>query len=176
VARYILTGTPGAGKTALLRLLERRGHAVVEEAATDVIALMDAQGLAEHWLAPHFIDAIVGLQKQRQLAAPADGFFDRSPICTWALAEFLGREPSPTLKGEIERIEAEQVYERRVFFIENLGFVTPTAARRISFEDALRFEQVHAEAYRRFGYQLVLIPPGDLEARADQVLANTPFQ
>ncbi|MDP3870160.1 AAA family ATPase [Phenylobacterium sp.] len=54
--------------------------------------------------------------------------------------------------------------------------VTPTAARRISYEDALRFEQVHIETYRRLGYDLVCIPPGDLEARADQVLENTPFQ
>ncbi|WP_310541596.1 AAA family ATPase [Phenylobacterium sp.] len=63
-----------------------------------------------------------------------------------------------------------------MFFVQNLGFVTPTAARRISYEDALRFEQVHIETYRRLGYDLVFIPPGELEARADQVLANTPFQ
>ncbi|MBM0260113.1 AAA family ATPase, partial [Micromonospora sp. 4G55] len=36
---YILTGAPGSGKTAILRQLEIDGHAVVEEAATDVIAL-----------------------------------------------------------------------------------------------------------------------------------------
>lgn len=34
---YILTGAPGAGKTAILRLLEANGYPVVEEAATDVI-------------------------------------------------------------------------------------------------------------------------------------------
>ena len=78
--------------------------------------------------------------------------------------------------SELERIEAGRVYEPQVFFIRNLGFVTPTAARRISHEDALRFEAVHIEAYQRFGYDLVMIPPGDLAARADQVLANTPFQ
>jgi hypothetical protein len=37
--RRILTGTPGAGKTSILRLLERLGHSIVEEAATAVIAL-----------------------------------------------------------------------------------------------------------------------------------------
>ena len=31
--RYILTGTPGAGKTAILRALETEGFDVVEEAA-----------------------------------------------------------------------------------------------------------------------------------------------
>jgi predicted ATPase len=32
---YILTGPPGAGKTAVLRQLEIIGYAVVEEAATE---------------------------------------------------------------------------------------------------------------------------------------------
>lgn len=175
MTRYILTGAPGAGKTALLRLLERRGHAVVEEAATDVIALEQALGRDEPWTDPGFIDLILALQRRRQTAV-GSGFFDRSPVCTWALSVFLGLAPSAALRAEIARIEAEGVYERRVFFLQNLGFVTPTAARRISFEDALRFEQVHAETYRRLGYDLIFIPPGGLEARADQVLENTPFQ
>jgi hypothetical protein len=45
---YILTGTPGAGKTAILRLLEVNGHAVVEEAATDAIALSNEEPWYEH--------------------------------------------------------------------------------------------------------------------------------
>lgn len=45
--RHILTGTPGSGKTTLIRLLERQGHAVAEEAATDVIALEQALGTSE---------------------------------------------------------------------------------------------------------------------------------
>ena len=42
--KFILTGAPGAGKTALVRQLERDGFAMVEEAATDVIALEQAKG------------------------------------------------------------------------------------------------------------------------------------
>lgn len=52
--RFILTGTPGAGKTVLLRQLEQDGFGVVEEAATDVIALQQAQGIAEPWTDPGF--------------------------------------------------------------------------------------------------------------------------
>jgi hypothetical protein len=36
--RYIITGAPGAEKTAILQELKVRGYAVVGEAATDVIA------------------------------------------------------------------------------------------------------------------------------------------
>ena len=65
--RYILTGTPGSGKTTILRALATRGHAVVEEAATDVIAAAHAAGdpAPERW--PEFVDQIVALQKRRQL-------------------------------------------------------------------------------------------------------------
>ena len=64
--RYILTGTAGTGKTAMLRYLEPDGYSVVE---TDIIALQQAQGVAEPWSHASFIDAIVNLQRERQLRA-----------------------------------------------------------------------------------------------------------
>jgi hypothetical protein len=42
--RFIITGAPGAGKTAIIRQLELDGFSVVEEAATDVLAAARAQG------------------------------------------------------------------------------------------------------------------------------------
>ena len=71
--RYILTGAPGAGKTAILRRLELDGFSVVEEAATDVIVLSQAQGVAEPWTHRSFIDAVVDLQRQRQLRVHRGG-------------------------------------------------------------------------------------------------------
>jgi predicted ATPase len=171
--RYILTGAPGAGKTVLVRALEVEGHAVVEEAATDVIALAHARGVAEPERDPVFIDTILDLQRRRQMAAAAwpgsVQIFDRSPICTYALSLFLGYPPSAALTEELDRIERERVYEPRVLFVENLGFVTPTAARRISFAASLDFEAVHRRAYADLGYDLVSIPAGTLAARLEQV-------
>jgi predicted ATPase len=172
--RYILTGAPGAGKTVLIRALERAGFGVVEEAATDVIALVTAQGVAEHWKAPSFIEEIVALQIRRQRRADAwpDDivFFDRSPICTWALCEYADRAPPGSLVNEMQRIEREGIYQRRVFFIRNLGFVTPTEARRISFGDSLRFEAIHAEVYRRLGYELIDVPAAPIGKRLEMVI------
>jgi predicted ATPase len=64
--RFIVTGAPGAGKTAIIRQLELDGYSVVEEAATDIIAVAHAQGIDEPWRHPSFIDAIANLQQRRQ--------------------------------------------------------------------------------------------------------------
>ena len=171
--RYILTGTPGSGKTAILRMLEVAGYLVVEEAATDIIALRQAQGIPEPWTRPSFIDDITNLQKQRQtqtseLSAGVQ-FYDRSPICTYALSIYLGFPTSIALSKEMERIKEGQIYQKQVFFIENLGFVEPTQARRISFEDSLRFEKIHEETYRSFGYEIVRVAPQKLSARVEKI-------
>ena len=174
--RYILTGTPGAGKTSILRALHARGLSVVEEAATDVIALEHAHGVTEPHTDPGFIDRIVRLQTQRRLEADVVGagvqFHDRSPICTHALNLYLGFPLSTALMAEIDRIRRDGVYQTRVFFIETLGFVEPTAARRISFEQALTFQAVHERSYREFGYELVRIAPASVEERVEAVLAT----
>lgn len=173
--RYILTGAPGCGKTAILRLLEISGYSVVEEAATDIIAMRHAQGVDEVWRHPSFIDDIVGLQKRRQMlpveASAGIQFFDRSPLCTYALSRWLSFPISTILAAEIDRIGAERIYEKQVFFVENLGFCEPTAARRISFDDSVRFEKVHEEVYREFGYECVRVAAGELRGRAYQIIS-----
>lgn len=174
--RYIITGAPGAGKTVILRQLELEGFGVVEEAATDVIAAEQARGVAEPWTKASFIDLIVDLQRQRQIRASCQGgqvqFHDRSAVCTAALAVYLGYPFSDVLTRELERIKTEAIYQRRVFFIRNLGFIRPTEARRISFEETVRFERIHEETYRRFGFELVEIEPGELHERVRRIKAE----
>lgn len=173
--RYILTGTPGCGKTALLRALEIMGHPVVEEAATDIIAYQQAQGILKPWENPSFIDHIVHLQKQRQLQQINTDtglqFYDRSPICTYALAVYLKFKPSETLLEEIQRLERETVYKKQVFFIENLGFCAPTDARKISFEESLEFEKIHEDSYLKFGFECIKIPAGPIHDRVNGILS-----
>jgi predicted ATPase len=171
--RFVLTGTPGSGKTAIVRQLELDGFGVVEEAATDVIALEQARGVAEPWKHPTFIDSIVELQRQRLVRASGEPdeiqFHDRSAVCTAALAVYLGYARSEALSRELGRIETEAVFRRQVFFIQSLGFITPTDARRISFEEALRFERVHEDIYRDFGFELIPIAPGTLAERVGTI-------
>ncbi len=173
--RYILTGAPGSGKTAILRLLESRGHAVVEEAATDVIALEQALGRLEPWDEPAFIDKVVSLQRQRQSGRQehdATIFFDRSPVCTLALSNYLGHATSVLLAAEVERVVRDRVYQPTVFLVRNQGFVQPTAARRISFQDSLAFEALHERTYERLGFRLENVPAGPVPDRVGHILRH----
>jgi predicted ATPase len=170
---YILTGTPGAGKTTLLNKLKTLQYAVVEESATDVIAQQQEKGIAQPWGHAVFIEHITTLQIDRQKAANKQSenitFFDRSPICTYALCVFLKYTPPQILLNEIKRMREVGIYNNNVFFIENLGHVKQTSARRINYADALLFEEMHKDAYQKFGFNLVSIKKDTVENRIKKI-------
>ncbi|HEU0185820.1 MAG TPA: AAA family ATPase [Blastocatellia bacterium] len=171
--KYIVTGAPGAGKTAIIRQLEIDGYGVVDEAATDVIVLWQAKGIAEPWTRPEFIDAVVSLQqiRERRAVCPTDDvqFHDRSVVCTAALADYLGFPTPQNLLQELRRVRAEDVFQSKVLFLKNLGFITPTEARRITYEETVRFEQIHERTYRDLGFEIILIDPGPVSERVKQI-------
>jgi predicted ATPase len=171
--RYIITGAPGAGKTTILAELRNRGYAVVDEAATDVIAREQALGRDQPSHDAAFVDAIAHLQRERQQQpAPPTAtvqVFDRSPICTLALAHYIGQPVTPVLAREVDRVVAAGIYQPRVFFVQLLGFITPTAARRITLAQSIRFERFHEQAYRDHGFELVDVPVGTVQDRVQLV-------
>jgi predicted ATPase len=90
-------------------------------------------------------------------------------VCTLALARLKHYPVSPVLAAELDRITTAGVYDRRVLFIEHLGFITPTPVRRIRLDEALHFEQLHRDAYRELGFDLVPIPPAPPAERAAHI-------
>jgi predicted ATPase len=175
VDRFILTGPPGAGKTTVLRQLAEEGFVTVDEAATDVIAAWQPRGIDEAWTYPSFVDAVVEIQRRRQINLGNSAriqFYDRSPICTLALAEWLGHPVSAALRFEVARMQAESVYRPEVFFVRSLGFVTPTEARRISLADSIRFGELHERAYLAHGFKSIHIDSGPPAQRAESIKSH----
>lgn len=177
LTRYILTGTPGCGKTSIIKALQTLKATTIDEAATDIIYDKQKQGINEPWKNKTFIDEVINLQKQRQINLTNDDsniqFYDRSPICTYALSRFLNSPPSPTLCQEIKRIIKNNIYENNVFFIDNLGFIETTDVRKINFKDSLTFEKLHLETYKQFGFNCIHVPINSIQDRAKNILKNT---
>ncbi len=173
--RFILTGAPGSGKTSVLCCLKNMGYLVVEEAATDIIAMEQKKGVQEPWAYPSFCEMILDLQRERQMQAisvPSEiQFFDRAPLDTYALCLYLNFPISPQLLENVSNAQDAGSYEKDVFFIENLGFCEPSEARKISFEEALRFEKIHEDVYTEWGYHCLRIPPQPVRERALTLLA-----
>ncbi|MFG1924440.1 AAA family ATPase [Cryptosporangium sp. NPDC048952] len=155
--RYILTGAPGCGKTTILRALAERGYSVVEEAAADVIAQQSPDD-------PGFVDAVIRLQHERQQQIPIDSggvqVYDRSPICTLALARHSGLPVTRALRTEVNRVVQSGIYQPLAFFVALFG---PTDA------EAKRLEEMYRATYESCGFELVDIAPGEAEHRADLV-------
>jgi predicted ATPase len=169
VDRFIFTGPPGAGKTTLLQRLAQDGLSIVAEAASDLIAARQRLGLSEPWKDPSFVDAIAHLQRERQITLGQSAriqLYDRSPICTLALANWLGHAISDELNREVGRMLREQIYRPEIFFIESLGFVTLTQARRIDFADSIRFGRLHEQTYAAYGFRTILVKPAPVAERA----------
>ncbi|MEO8329725.1 MAG: AAA family ATPase, partial [Candidatus Nanopelagicales bacterium] len=173
--RYILTGPPGSGKTCLLHALADKGYEVIEEAVTDLILAQQAEHIAVRDHNAAFLEVVVDVQRQRQLEVAKSTaraqVFDRSPLCTLALARYLGLEPELGLTNELQRIIHHQVYRNSVFFVRPLGFCEPTAVRTITYEDSLVFEGIHEQVYLEHGFTLVDVPAANVSNRADFVAA-----
>jgi len=162
VQRFIFTGTPSSGKTSVIRCLDTLGYTVITESATDVILQEQLKKVERPWNEPEFGEKIVQMQKQRQQdAVGALQFYDRSPFCTYALEQYLAYtakitfNPSVAVEEEINRCLESNVYQNRVFFFENFGFIEHTEARQISYEDAVIFEKMHKDVYEKFGFEII---------------------
>ena len=97
---------------------------------------------------------------------------DRSAVCTLALARHLGHPVPPVLEQEVAWATGGGSFDRRVFFVRLLGFIQPTAVRRISYAESQAFERIHEDSYRRLGFDVVDVPAGTVAERAATIGAH----
>lgn len=172
--RYIITGGPGSGKTAIVNDLAKRGYLITREAATDVIEEGLQQNIEAPWMADDYHIKVSSLmaKKQEEIRNSKEtvAFFDRGHLdgITYIL---LQRRKLPS--QVIEYVQAalnEGFFDKKVFFIENLGFCEQAPNRTETLKEALEKARHIKQNYAALGYQIVSIPPGTIEQRSEWII------
>lgn len=161
--RYILTGGPSVGKTEILKSLEKRGMAVVEEAVTYNIRKAIAKGDKEPWLQPDFTDKII--RRQCKWQKRAEQLPNKVIVCDRAHIDPVaydirdGKVPSAEVVKVLQNSLDCRYYETTVFIIKNLGAYEQTEIRHESLEESKEIETHLVDCYRKLGFKVVYIPP-----------------
>lgn len=169
--RVVISGGPGAGKTALLDELERRGFGCVAEVARQIIQEQvrdggdalpwgDRAGYCELMLA-RSIDSF------RENDPTVVTFFDRGIPDTLCYARLVGL-PEERIAEACRRYR----YARRVFLAPPWREIYAVdEERRQSYDEAVRTCELMARVYEECGYEVVELPRVPVVERADFVLS-----
>ncbi|KYK26722.1 hypothetical protein AYK26_07225 [Euryarchaeota archaeon SM23-78] len=171
--KYVITGGPSSGKSTLLRALEKKGFAVIEESAKEVIFLEKQRGVNEPWLEETFVDfqtKIVELQLKKEAEIPSDTdivFIDRGVPDVLAYFKHRKFEPSQKLLECVKNRKYE-----KVFLLEQLPVHKKADYRVEDEQEAKRISQLIKQSYQSLGYDLISVPPLGVRKRVEFVLKN----
>lgn len=163
--RFIVTGAPGTGKTALTAALAGRFVTVAEPAREVIAEHRAATGEVTLDGRPDlFVELLVERSKEKFHSSDEDTttIFDRGlPDCVaYALAG--GVDPGPALE-----VARRFRYEEPVFVTAPWAEIyTTDDLRRATFEQVEAFHASLLWAYRELAYELVEVPRASVEVRA----------
>ena len=167
--KYVLTGGPGIGKTTVIELLASRGFAILPEVARMVTEEERLKGsVVLPWLdLEKYQEKVVDRQLELEEKISADTIFlDRGIIDGYAYCK-LGnvRVPKKLMENAPDRYH-------KIFLLEPLPFYSNDKTR---FEDRDEAKKIHdsiIDAYREFGYEVILVPVLPPEKRADFIISK----
>lgn len=166
---YVVTGAPCAGKTSVIRELDRRGYPVVAETARAYIEERRAAGeTLEAIRADELAFETEIMRRKIRLEAALDpdrvAFLDRAVPDSIAYFIAAGLDAAPCA-GPSRRVRYAGV-----FLLERLA-LEKDPVRIEDDRDAARLEALLDEAYRRLGYTPVRVPVRPVQRRTDRILA-----
>ncbi|UKB85751.1 AAA family ATPase [Chryseobacterium sp. MEBOG06] len=170
----IITGGPGAGKTALLDELQRRGFQTVPEEGRRIIKeqiALNGNGLP--WLNKKYFAELMfnaSLERFQEINSGADSkiiFFDRGILDT---SGYLKLENIP-VSEEMQIKSAEMIYHKNVFILPPWKEIYENdQERKQTFEVAVSTFYCIKEIYLAYDYHVIEVPKGTVEKRADFIL------
>ena len=173
---FVFTGGPGAGKTAVIEVLEQKGYLCIPEVARQIIRQQVASdGPGVPWKDMQLYMQL--MQEQTiavfDMAPPASTgavFFDRGLPDVICHAEVNNLPVDEELKNATQQLR----YNQQVFLFPPWEEIYQTdAERKQSFETAEATYEVLKNVYKKYDYVLVEVPKMPIADRAAFILEET---
>jgi predicted ATPase len=167
----VITGAPGAGKTALIGELSQRGHRTVAETARAI--LREPGGMELRETDPvGFAAAMIDREIRDLAAAPDDGrwtIFDRG----WGDSLGFLRLSGIPVPHELAAAAATARYSGPIFLAPPWAAIfVQDAERTQDWEEAVASGAAVAAAWREAAYEPIELPRTSSSARADFIEAQ----
>lgn len=169
MARVVITGGPGAGKTTLMLALRARGYPIVGDSARAIIQDRRRRGMSPQPSAHESVHETLRMEIEnyvRYAATPGHIFFDRGVIDALYGLDRI----TPLSESELDTWLSTYRYDK-VFILPPWSAIYVTDAERDhTFEHAEWVDTITHERYLRCHYQLHVVPKVSVEERCAYVL------
>ncbi len=168
--RVVITGGPGAGKTALLNELSRLGFATVDDTPRAIIRARRARGLSPRPPPLEFADAVLHREIELYNQHGGEGltFFDRGVID----ALLMVSHAAPERRAEVAALAADHPYHRVAIFLPPWEAIYVNDEERDHpFSHAVRVYDALAAWYGACGYDVTPLPNVPVAERCQLVLS-----
>jgi predicted ATPase len=170
---FTITGGPGAGKTALITELKKRGYYCVDEVAREVIQeQMAIEGTGVPWKDLKLFKEIMLSRfiETYQIATKYSSeiiFFDRDVLDLVAYDRLTNSESSKNLKVAVQTL----IYNEKVFVAPPWEAIyCIDDERKQTFEESIKVYNGIIQVYSEYGREIILLPQISVEDRADFVI------
>jgi predicted ATPase len=171
--RYVITGAPGTGKTAIINTIKERGYSCVDENSREIIAEQIINGgEILPWKNQIAFENLISSKRAKQYASIPKNeiyFFDRSAIDCIAYLKANNLETSTEILEAIKNYE----FNSNVFYTPIWEEIyTNDSERKESIESAIAIEKSLLETYNFFEYTLIEIPKLTTGERVSFILSK----
>lgn len=170
--RIVITGGPGSGKTALIKFLEEKGHAVKHEISRDIILEAQKQGIEQLFLEDplHFSSKLLeGRLEQFHEAEQSSAlilFYDRGLPDVTAYLEYACTQYPEHFLNTCSKNRYDLVFVlppwESIYQQDN--------ERYESFGQAEKIYHSLKNSYINYGYTVQEVPVGSIEERVGYIL------
>lgn len=169
IARILIIGGPGSGKSSVIYAIEQRGHVVHHEISRHVIKQAQEQGIDQLFLTDPLAfsnQLLAGRINQFNAAKTGVHFYDRGIPDVPAYHLFSG----DTIPQEY--LDASKVHRYDyIFYLPPWQDIYESDAERYeTYEQALEIGHILFSFYKRLHYEPVTVPLTAVEERVDFIL------